>query len=157
MIILSFYPPGSHVQLTRVLAQIPEIHNSNKIWIFIIEIDNLEVLHDDSTTILSPFLQFRYKRIAGRHHFQTMPNFLILSIPILHRFPSKFRECICHTLSKFYEKKPFNFNFHYFHPGIAFRICASNSSMEIQWSGSFKYFSTSAQCSITCSKERPIG
>ena len=31
MIILSFYPPGSHVQLTRVLAQIPEIHNSNKI------------------------------------------------------------------------------------------------------------------------------
>ena len=31
MIILSFYPPGSQVQLTRVLAQIPEIHNSNKI------------------------------------------------------------------------------------------------------------------------------
>ena len=55
MILLSYYPAGSQVQLTRVLAQIPEIHQPDDILLFIVEIDNLEVLHDDGTTILSPF------------------------------------------------------------------------------------------------------
>ena len=75
MILLSYYPAGSQVQLTRVLAQIPEIHQPDDVLLFIVEIDNLEVLHDDGTTILSPFLQFRHKRITLTELFCIIDEF----------------------------------------------------------------------------------
>ena len=75
MILLSYYSAGSQVQLTRVLTQIPEIHQPDDIFLFIVEIDNLEVLHDDGTTILSPFLQFRYKRITLTELFCIIDEF----------------------------------------------------------------------------------
>ena len=101
MILLSFYPSGSQVQLTRVLAHIPEIHQPDDILLFIVEIDNLEVLHDDGTTILSPFLQFRHKRIAFWHQPQLVFNTYQAINPFTGCFSAKFQQSIIHTFVKF--------------------------------------------------------
>ena len=101
MILLSYYPPGSQVLLTRVLAQIPEIHQPDDIFLFIIEIDNLEVLHDDGTTIPSPFLQFRYKRITLRHQPQLMFNTNQAINPLFGCFSAKFQQSVIYTFVKF--------------------------------------------------------
>lgn len=101
MIILSFYPPGSQVQLTRILAQIPEIHQPEDIFLFIVEIDNLEVLHDDGTTILSPFLQFRHERIAFWHLPQMVFNTNQAINPLFGCFSTEFQQSVIYTFVKF--------------------------------------------------------
>ena len=101
MIILSFYPPGSHVQLMRILAQIPEIHQPEDILLFIVKIDNLEVLHDEGPTILSPFLQFRYKRITLRHQPQLMFHTNQAINPLFGCFSAEFQQSVIYTFVKF--------------------------------------------------------
>ena len=64
-----FYLFGSSPQLLRVLSHVPEVDYSYNIGLFLIEVNNLEILHNNGTTILTPTQKFWHKRIAFRHQF----------------------------------------------------------------------------------------
>ena len=63
MIFLSFYLSGSQVQLTRILAQIPEIHQPDDIFLFIIEMKKIVTPEQMEEAVFTDDKQTREKNI----------------------------------------------------------------------------------------------